>query len=129
MKIRNPFKPTGFDTYIAKGTSLDGSMAITGTVVVDGTFVGKIIHGGPDTTLVIGGSATKIERIDVDNLTVTGTVECDTLVVSNQLAVKNGGVIRAKTISYKMLVVQPSAIISGQLIPLGQAEPAADLIQ
>lgn len=87
-------------------------------------------------TLVVNGSAFVKYQIDVQNITVTGILECDTLLVAGVLAVKNGASIRARLIKYGSLVVEPKAKIFGMLSPCGEdvgkektgtARPAFDI--
>ena len=120
----NPFKSQGFDSIIAKGLSIEGKLVLapSSTTQLDGTMSGDSISvdsadrnvGKTDTTtLVINGSATTIKSIVVPNVTVTGEVTCDSLVVSGILAIKKGARINCKRIEYNTLIVETGAIING----------------
>lgn len=119
----NPFKSQGFDSLIAKGLKIEGTLTlapasctqIDGVMHGDSICVETLANVGKinSTTLVVNGSATAIRSIVVPNVTITGEVTCDSLVVSGILAIKKGARINCKRIEYNILVVETGAIING----------------
>jgi cytoskeletal protein CcmA (bactofilin family) len=116
--MKNPFKRTGFDTLISKGTTLEGMLFIEGTTIIEGCVRGSTIQEGTDSkgaTLIVSGSVNITEDIRVQNVTITGTLRCKTLVVAGVLAVKDGAVLFAETIKYGSLVVESKANLNGTM--------------
>lgn len=119
----NPFKSQGFDSLIAKGLKIEGTLTLapSSCTQLDGVMHGDSICvdvaanvGKTDSTiLVVNGSATAIKSIVVPNVTITGEVTCDSLVVSGILAIKKGARINCKRIEYNTLIVETGAIING----------------
>lgn len=119
----NPFKSQGFDSLIAKGLVINGTMILArgSTTQIDGTMTGysieventSAIKGTDNTTLVINGAASTIDSIVVTNVTITGQVTCDVLDVSGILAIKKGARVDAKIIRYNTLVVETGAMVNG----------------
>lgn len=121
--MKNPFKRTGFDTLISKGTKIDGSLFVesNATTIIDGMVVGPSItqnsvDGGA--TLVINGDVNVTEDVRVENVVITGTLNCKVLEVHGTLAIKNGAVVFAEFIRYRSLVVEPKANLNGQMVHL-----------
>ena len=116
--MKNPFKRTGFDTLISKGTTIEGMLFIEGTTIVEGEVRGQTIQQGSDAksaTLVVNGAVNITEDIRVQNVTITGTLRCKTLVVDGVLAVKDGASVFAELIKYGSLVVEPKASLNGTM--------------
>jgi cytoskeletal protein CcmA (bactofilin family) len=116
--MKNPFKRTGFDTLISKGTTLEGMLFIEGVTVIEGCVRGQTIQQGTDATsatLVVSGEVNIADDIRVQNVTITGTLRCRTLVVEGVLAVKDGASVFAETIKYGSLVVEPKASLNGTM--------------
>jgi cytoskeletal protein CcmA (bactofilin family) len=118
--MKNPFKRTGFDTLISKGTTIDGLLFIDGTTIVEGCVRGSTIQEDPETknssTLVVNGNVNITDDIRVQNVTITGTVRCKMLIVPGVLAVKDGAQVFAELIKYGSLVVEPKAILHGMMV-------------
>lgn len=118
----NPFKRTGFDSLISKNTTLQGSALIIGeneTFILDGKFTGLGITQAGDlspnnTTLVIGGRV-KAETVTVSNVTVTGELHCDLLIIEGMLAVKSGATLKAREVRYRTLSIEDEAVVLAQL--------------
>lgn len=129
--MKNPFKRTGFDTLISKGTTIEGMLFIEGTTIVEGVVRGQTIQHGTNAggaTLVVNGEVNITEDIRVQNVTITGTVRCKILVVDGVLAVKDGASVFAETIKYGSLVVEPKASLNGTMSRNGtEAEVKADV--
>ena len=129
--MNNPFKRTGFDCLISKGTNIEGALYLEqgAVTLLDGTMRGECIlvtrtgdtSKEKNTTLLIAGSATALQRVEVTNVTITGELTCDVLVVDGTLAVKNGAKVTARLIKYRSLVVEPKANLNGTMEHLESA--------
>jgi len=111
------FKSKGFDTLIGKGTTVNGLLNISGTVQVDGVVNSDRIQPAPDQKQVRlhvngGLDATEVEVFD---FTLNGSADVETLRVEGTLAVKSGATLKAKTIYYRTLVVEPGCVMHGEL--------------
>lgn len=123
--MKNPFKRTGFDSLLSADTTINnGGMIIAAnqTLILDGNFIGtEVVQGGEPavnkTTLVVGGLI-KVASITISNVTVTGKIECDLLIVEGVLSVKGGAEIKAREIRYRQLNIEPTAIVLAQLAHL-----------
>jgi cytoskeletal protein CcmA (bactofilin family) len=128
--MKNPFKRTGFDTLISKGTTLEGMLFIEGTTIIEGCVRGSTIQEAVESkdksTLVVNGQANITEDIRVQNLTITGFVRCKLLIVNGVLAVKDGASVFAEYIKYGSLVVEPKASLNGTMEHIGAATEKAD---
>jgi cytoskeletal protein CcmA (bactofilin family) len=128
--MKNPFKRTGFDTLISKGTVLEGMLFIEGTTIIEGCVRGSTIQecleSKDKSTLVVNGQANITEDICVPNVTITGLVRCKTLVVPGVLAVKDGASVFAEIIKYGSLVVEPKASLNGTMEHIGATTEKAD---
>jgi cytoskeletal protein CcmA (bactofilin family) len=125
--MKNPFKRTGFDTLIGEGMSIVGNMLLPegSTTVVDGLVEGEFIAADDNTgrtTLQIAGTVKMAQKVIVSNVTVTGVLECDELVVKGVLSVQSGAKVIARLIRYKLLNVEPSAVLNGTMESM--SEPA-----
>jgi cytoskeletal protein CcmA (bactofilin family) len=120
--MKNPFARTGFDSLLGASCTMNNGMLLIAakqTFVLDGNFIGtEVVKGGEDvidgTTLIVGGTL-KVNTVKIPNVTVTGKIECDLLVVEGTLAVKNGGEIKAREIQYRSLVIENGAIVSAHM--------------
>lgn len=133
--MKNPFKPSGFDCLISRGTVITGSLCLEpgAVTMLDGTMYGESITVAQaenvkqeeSTTLLVTGGAGALKLIKVQNVTITGGLSCDVLHVEGQLSIKNGAKVTAREIFYRALVVEPKAIINGRMIQLdSEAETA-----
>jgi len=132
------FNSRGFDTIIGKGTLFQGQIAIApnSTTVIDGeaqstSIMGMHVDGkvSAKTTLRVSGrlvpSAGPAEvdvpnalQINVQNVIITGYVECDTITVEGTLAIQSGATLKAKKILYRNYVSEKGAIVLGNLCHL-----------
>lgn len=118
--MKNPFARAGFDSLLGASCTINnGTLLIAAkqTFVLDGNFIGSEVMGGDiadSTTLVVGGTL-KVVTVKIPNVTVTGKIECDLLVVEGTLAVKNGGEIKAREVQYRSLVIENGSIVSAQM--------------
>jgi cytoskeletal protein CcmA (bactofilin family) len=123
--MKNPFKRAGFDSLLSTDTTINnGSLTIAAnqTLILDGNFIGNNVGQGGEpavnkTTLVVGGLL-KVNTVEVSNVTVTGRVECELLIVEGVLSVKGGAEIKARQIRYRTLNVEPTAVVLAQLAHL-----------
>lgn len=131
------FSSRGFDTIIGKGSIFRGQFAIApnSTTVIDGEVQSTAITGvevegkvSSKTTLRVGGRLTAPGseglgvfhslNINVQNVIITGYVECDTITVEGTLAIKSGATLKAKKILYRNLINETGAIVLGNLAHL-----------
>lgn len=123
--MKNPFKRTGFDSLLSADTTINNGgllIAANQTLILDGTFIGIGVDQGGEpavnkTTLVVGGLL-KVQTVTISNVTVTGRIECDLLIVEGVLSVKGGAEIKAREIRYRTLNVEPTAVVLAQLAHL-----------
>ena len=122
----NIFKTRGFDAVISKGVRINGDLVISPntTVLIEGEVVGVIREStssdgfGDKTKLEVSGLVT-VERLEVADLTVTGVVKCDDLIVRGVLALKKGASLEAtNSIHYNKLVIETGAHLNGKLVAL-----------
>lgn len=122
----NIFKTRGFDAVISDGVTILGDLVVSPntTVLIEGEVVGVIRERttsegfGDKTKLEVSGSIT-VERLEVANLTVTGEVKCEDLVVHGVLALKKGAILNAaNSIHYNKLVIETGAHLNGKLVAL-----------
>jgi cytoskeletal protein CcmA (bactofilin family) len=130
------FKNKGFDSIIGKGIEVYGGLNISKgqTLIIDGNCYMTHVRqtsltdeaGRSDfTKLVVNGilypqialtSDQKTElNVEVDNVTITGTVCCNQLVVPGTLAIKKGANVSAKVIYYRNLIMEPGAAVHAEL--------------
>lgn len=120
--MKNPFARAGFDTLIGTHCTMNNGQLIIGandTFMLDGTFIGDdVVKGGEDildkTTLIVNGKM-RVKTIKMPNVTITGEVECDLLIVEGVLALKCGGSVTAKEVRYRSLVIENGSVVSAQM--------------
>lgn len=124
--FKNHFKRTGFDSYISKNLHLHGSMCLDADfcTVLDGTFEGTSILEYGDTkngstTLHIGGDARAADNVEVQNVFITGSLTCKTLIVRGTLSIMDGAIVVCDLIKYNRLMIQNGARITGKLENIG----------
>lgn len=122
----NIFKTRGFDAVVSSGVTILGDLVISPntTVLVEGEVLGVIRERttaegfGDKTKLEVSGSIT-VERLEVANLTVSGTVKCEDLIVPGVLVLKKGASLdAANSIHYNKLVIETGAHLTGKLVVL-----------
>lgn len=123
--MKNPFKREGFDTLIAKGVTIKAATLILplgSTTVIEGKVDGPQIsaaqvEGKADlkTTIVIAGEVRTYNDITIPNVVITGSVDCDKIVVEGTLAIKAGARVKANEIRYRSLVIEDGAIVLAQM--------------
>ena len=134
----NPFSRSGFDTLIGPNSALYGNLHIAPgtTAIIDGHLSGEFIGvpGSGDTkqdksktTLVLNGSAALDGTVEVNNVTISGTLRCDMLIVSGCLALKKGASVHARVVKYREIVIQNGAVIMSRMEHLDQEVPAPAL--
>ena len=110
------FKAKGFDTLIGKGCNISGDLKLSGTTVIHGQHLGGSIFPSADQkcTLVVSGIV-QVDTLAAHAVTITGTVQVAEIRVEDTLIVEKGGALVATHIYYRTLIVQPDAIIRGEL--------------
>lgn len=127
MNLR-PFKRDGFDTLIGAGLTINGGLTVAPNTctVIDGAVDGPSISMAlseteklaPKTTLVVNGRAVTVKEIAVHNVTVTGEILCETLIVEGQLSIKAGSKITAREIKYRTLHIENGAVVLAHMTHL-----------
>lgn len=120
-------KQSGFDSVIESGTVVEGTIVFAGTLVMNGVLRGTQVRadrnvefGPKEATFIIGGSV-DVEHIDVDTIEISGSVRgCK--VSAGTVIVRKSGTLSMSFIRYRNLVIEPGAIVSGDLQHL-DAEP------
>lgn len=114
------FKTKGFDTVISVGTSITGKVFIPAgsTLVIDGEVNAQIEETGEasNTTKIIINGKLITEDLTIGNLIVNAraNVICQTLIITNTLAIKKDGILTSTDkIHYNKLVIEVGAKISG----------------
>jgi cytoskeletal protein CcmA (bactofilin family) len=119
--MKNPFARAGFDSLIAEGTTISGNVFIKNgqTLIIDGKVTGMSLvpidtSVVDKTTVVINGEVI-MDTVGISNATITGSLTCKVLSVEGQLAIKAGASVKASEIRYRTLVIEPGAIVFGQM--------------
>lgn len=121
--FKRPFKQEGFDSLIGKGQYIQGDLVMSGgtTMVLDGEVSGDhvLVAGGAQATdqtkLIINGALRCKNDIAVSNVTITGTLACNTLTVEGLLAIKAGAKVVAKEIRYRDIVMENGSVVLAML--------------
>lgn len=128
--MKNPFKRAGFDSLIAKGTAIHGDLVLDlgSTTIIDGSVNGRTImvnetENKGSTTLIIGGAVHLVDGLTVSDVTITGTLTCDTLHVEGTLAIKLGAKVTAQLVRYRRLIIEPGATLNARLLHLDEEKP------
>ena len=132
----NPFKPAGFDNLIGVGMIINATeckLPAGSTLVVDGsvttnevTMIAEAPASGlldklkpardaMKTTLIVNGDLSAIDKIVVNNVTVTGHVKAKLLVCEGMLAIKAGAKVEADEIRYRSLTIEDGAVVLGTM--------------
>lgn len=121
----NPAKTTGtVDTLIGQQTEILGDIRFGGGLHVEGSVKGRI-SGLPDEscTLWVSESGAVEGDVDVPNVALNGTVNGDVR-ASEQLSLGAKAKVTGN-VYYKMLQMEPGAMVNGQLVcDGGAAKPA-----
>lgn len=113
-------KIQGFDTLIAYGSMLTGTLQIgDGITVVDANMKGEQINAGlgakPETMLVLGTkSVIKVDSIEVPTLVANGNLIVDVIDVDT-LSLGANADVTARIIRYRNLVMAAGSVLSGDL--------------
>lgn len=123
------FKTKGFDSIISKNVAVTGAISVAqgSTTIIDGEASLTDLSMAPSstdrqkctTTVIVNGKVAPSENeqldINIDNVTITGSVTCTSIWVEGTLAVKAGAELRAENIFYRTLEAQPGAILLGKM--------------
>lgn len=104
----NDLEQKRYPTLISEGSSMEGSLSFSGSVHLDGKFIGNI-----KADLVnVGMSGFFDGLILTEHLSISGSVSGE--VQCQKLIVKAGAVVSAK-IQYNNIEIQLGAIVNGEL--------------
>lgn len=116
------FKTKGFDSIIGKNMFVRGDLMVPPdhVLVVDGIVSGNsLLMTDPavasKATVIVNGTVDATGTVAVCNITVCGALSAKEVRAERTLAVKAGCQLRAETIYYRELVVEPGAVILGQM--------------
>jgi hypothetical protein len=121
--MKNPFAKKGFDSLISPEIRISGGvMTISGDehVVFDGILENeKICELATDREnskvhLTIGGSVNTNE-LELQNLTITGTLTAGVVKVRGVLAIKAGARVTIDVLQYRHLVIETGAIVNANM--------------
>lgn len=121
-------KPSPIDSLIGAGTTINGDIAFTGGLRVDGQVKGNIRSAGDKIGTLVLSEMAKIEgEIEVGHVVVNGTV---------------AGPIRAREylellpkarvtgdVSYKTIEIHVGAIVMGRMVHEGEARLSEKVIE
>jgi cytoskeletal protein CcmA (bactofilin family) len=110
---------TRIESLIGGGTRVEGNIAFSGGLRIDGIVHGNVTSEGDNpTTLVISDKATVTGEVRVAHLVVNGAIN-GPVVASRLLELQTSARITGD-VSYKTLEMQPGAIVDGRLVHLTQ---------
>jgi cytoskeletal protein CcmA (bactofilin family) len=128
--MRNPFKNTGFDTliglhnaYICSRFYVNGEVVIEGHVTADLVGVNTEATGKQKQSLKVIGSLAAGE-ITHPHLIVSGSLEATSISVG-RLVVSKKAVLKATSIVYDELVIEPGAHLEVGSLTKKVSQPAA----
>ena len=124
---RKPPVPGRIDTLVGRQTLLQGDLAFSGGLHVDGRIVGRVhaASGAAEATLWIGEQGSIEGQVEARQVVVHGAVEGD---VHGAERVVLGATARIKgDVHYGTIEMTLGARIDGRLVPVGReaAAPAA----
>ena len=120
---------TRIDTLLGRTSTLNGDLDFSGGLHLDGRVNGNVRSSAPDGGALSVSESGFIEgRVEVTNIVMNGTVNGDmharARLVLGEKARVNGNVY------YGVIEMAPGAVITGKLIPLGDAAvPVAEETQ
>jgi len=115
-----PDETVEITTLLGKGSRFDGKLAFTGTVRIDGEFVGEIKS---DDILVVGPGARVKADMDVGTLIVEGEVE-GTIQARRAVEIHSPGRVRG-SITTPSLFIDRGVVFEGNCHVTDPAAPAA----
>ena len=115
---------TRIDTLLGKTANLQGDLEFSGGLHLDGHINGNVRSNAADGGALSVSESGFIEgRVEVTNIVMNGTVNGD-MHAGERLVL--GGKARVNgNVYYGVIEMAPGAVITGKLIPLGNAENAA----
>lgn len=117
----NKKKQPPIKSLIAEGTQIDGNMAFSDGLRVDGVIVGNVMASDAVASiLVISDSASVTGEITADHIIINGTVK-GPIHARHMLELQPKARIEGN-VEYAALEMHQGALISGQLRPLLGAE-------
>jgi cytoskeletal protein CcmA (bactofilin family) len=114
------------ESLIGAGTRVDGHVAFSGGLRIDGVVNGNVVaEGDAPATLVISEKAVVSGEVRVAHVVVNGQVN-GPVFATNLLELQAGARITGD-VSYKTLEMQPGAVVDGRLVHLVQeSAPVVD---
>jgi cytoskeletal protein CcmA (bactofilin family) len=113
----NKKKQPPIKSLIAEGTQIEGNMAFSDGLRVDGTIIGNVLASdGGASILVISDSASITGEITADHIIVNGTVK-GPIHARHMLELQPKARIEGD-VEYAALEMHQGALIAGQLRPL-----------
>jgi cytoskeletal protein CcmA (bactofilin family) len=115
---------TRIDTLLGKTANLHGDLEFSGGLHLDGRINGNVRSNAADGGALSVSESGFIEgSVEVTNIVMNGTVNGD-MMARERLVL--GGKARVNgNVHYGVIEMAPGAVITGKLIPLGNAESAA----
>lgn len=107
--MENNSNPNGV-SRITAGTSFKGEIISAGDIRIDGNFDGRIVSKG---RLVVGENADIKGDFFCQDVDFSGKLEGGVIVAKNLLFLKPGSSIQNGNLSFKLLQVEPEAILNG----------------
>ena len=119
--MRSKMKPTLSTSLVAHGTSLSGDLVFHKELVIAGSVNGTVNCNGDDDSLVkVVEGGQLVGEINAPIIEIFGHVEA-TVVGSVSVSVGPTATITG-VLRFKQLQVSPGALITGELIPIGESD-------
>ena len=116
---------TRIDTLLGKAATLNGDLEFSGGLHLDGRVNGNVRSSAPDGGALSVSESGFIEgSVEVTNIVMNGTVNGD-MHAAERLQL--GGKARVNgNVHYGVIEMAPGAVITGKLIPIGNAAAEAN---
>ncbi len=115
------------DCLISAETTIDGDIAFSGGLRIDGTVKGSVVCKDKSGTLVVSQQAKVEGQVTVTHAVINGEIQGD--IVAEEFLQLDAHARVAGDITYQILEMHNGAIVSGKLIHAIRAEPDAALAQ
>ncbi len=117
---------TGVVTLIGQGARIEGTLTFRGYLRIQGDIVGDIrCDDDRAGTAVVHGAGSVIGSIAAPNLVIGGRVQ-GPMHAGDSIEILDGAQVRGDA-RYRLLTIEPGAIVEGELIPSAHADGAPDL--
>lgn len=120
----NSFAPNRIDTLIGASTRIDGNIACTGVLRVQGEVAGDVLcHEGPTGGLIVDSAGSVAGATDAPHIVVRGRVAGPTH--SSQSIEIHQGASMIGDVSFRQLAIHAGGVVEGALNPTADdADPA-----